>query len=41
MYQVYLGASKWKNQGLVLKKNSNENVDTKEKWENVSYKEFV
>ena len=29
--------STWKNQVLVIKKASNENVKTKEKWKNVSY----
>ena len=33
-----MGASKWKNQVLVIKKTSNENVKTKEKWKNVSDK---
>ena len=35
---MYLGASKWKNQVLVIKKTSNENVKTKEMWKNVSDK---
>ena len=31
-----MGASKWKNQVLVIKKTSNENVKTKEKLKNVT-----